>query len=80
MEAKIVQIGNSKGIRLPKRLIAKYGLTETVDIKEVDGGLLIAPTGNQQLSWEETYRDMSASDEDWSDWVELDLEGLDEDR
>ncbi len=80
MEAKIVQIGNSKGIRLPKRLIAKYGLSEAVDIKEVNGGLFIAPTGSQQLSWEETYKAMSKTDEDWSSWVEVDLEGLDEDR
>lgn len=74
METKIIQIGNSKGIRLPKQLIARYGLSETVVIKEVSGGLLIVPSGSQQLSWEETYRDMSKSDEDWSDWTESDLE------
>lgn len=73
MEAKIIRIGNSKGIRLPKRLIAKYGLSETVAIKEVEGGILIEPTDDPKLSWEETYRDMSASDEDWSDWVEVAL-------
>lgn len=66
---KIVPIGNSRGVRLPKHLITEYGLIESVNVKEV-----------QQLSWEETYQDMSATDEGWSDWVELDLEGLDADR
>jgi len=80
MEAKIVQIGNSRGIRLSKRLIAKYGLSETVDIKEVDGGILIVPTGSHQLSWADTYKAMAEADEDWSDWVEPDLEDFDEDR
>ncbi len=80
MEAKIIQIGNSKGIRLPKRLIAKYHLTEVVDLKEVDGGIMIEPCGEHKLTWEETYKAMSDSDEDWSDWIEMDLESTDEDH
>lgn len=80
MEAKIIQIGNSKGVRLPKRLIAKYGLTETVVITEVEKGILIEPPGESRLSWKDTYRAMSGTDEDWSDWTELDVEDLNEDR
>ena len=80
MEAKIIRIGNSKGVRLPKRLIAKYGLTETVVISEVENGILIEPPGESRLSWQDTYRAMSAADEDWSDWTELDVEDLSEDR
>ena len=80
MEAKIVQVGNSKGIRLPKRLIAKYGLAEVVVIRELDHGILLENPAGAKLSWEDTYRSMSESDEDWSDWADLDLEDLDEDR
>lgn len=79
MEAKLVQIGNSKGIRLPKRLITKYGLSEAVVIKELKGGILIEPSADEKLSWENTYKAMADADEDWSDWLAVDIEGPDED-
>jgi len=80
MEAKLIRVGNSKGIRLPKRLIAKYGLAEVVVLKELKNGILIENAAGSRLSWEDTYRAMSEADEDWSDWVDLDVEDLDEDR
>ena len=80
MEAKLVQVGNSKGIRLPKRLIAKYGLAEVVIITELENGILIESPSGSKLSWEDTYQAMTESDEDWSDWVDLDVEELGEDH
>ena len=79
MEAKIIQVGNSKGIRLPKRLMAKYGLAEVVVIKEVQAGILIEALGGSKLSWEDTYKAMAESEEDWSDWADLDVEEFHED-
>ena len=76
MEVKIVQIGNSKGVRLPKRLLVKYGFGETVVMKELDNGVLIERDGEKKLSWAETYQAMSQADEDWSDWAELDVEEM----
>ena len=76
MEARIVRIGNSKGIRLPKRLLVKYGLVETVVIRELENGLLIERDGEKKLSWAETYQAMSQTDEEWSDWTELDVEEI----
>lgn len=71
MEARLVQIGNSKGIRLPKGLISKYGLGDRVFIEELPEGILIHPTEPGKLSWEDTFKAMAQSDEDWSDWIEL---------
>ena len=79
METKIIQVGNSKGIRLPKQLIAKYGLAEVVVIKELKNGILIEASADSQLSWDETYKAMAQSEEDWSDWAEMDLEDMHED-
>ena len=76
MDVKIIPIGNSKGIRLPKRLLVKYGFEETVVIKELDNGILLEKEGTGQLSWAETYQAMAGSDEDWSDWADLDLEDV----
>ncbi len=80
MEAKLIRVGNSKGIRLPKRLIAKYGLTEVVVLTELKDGILIENPSGSKLSWEDTYEAISEADEDWSDWVDLDVEDLDEDH
>ncbi len=43
METTLKNIGNSKGIILPKRLITKYQLTELVAIEETEDGILIKP-------------------------------------
>jgi antitoxin MazE len=70
-EARLVQIGNSKGIRLPKSLISKYGLGDKVFLEELPEGILVHPTETSKLSWEDTYKAMAESKEDWSDWIEL---------
>ena len=80
MQAKLIRIGNSQGIRLPKRVIAKYGLAEIVTITELEDGILIENPSDSKLSWEDTYKEMSESDEEWSDWTDIDLEELDENQ
>ena len=76
MEAKIIQVGNSKGIRLPRRILLKYGFGEHVTLKETDNGLLIEKPEKSKLSWKDTYLAMAQSNEDWSDWAELDVEDI----
>lgn len=73
MEARIIPIGNSKGIRLPKRLLVKYGLEKSVEIKEMEDGILLRKEENSQLSWSETYQEMAKDTEDWTDWADLDV-------
>ena len=73
MEVRIIPIGNSKGIRLPKRLLVKYGLDKSVEIKEMEDGILLKKEENSQLSWSETYQEMANDNEDWTDWADLDV-------
>ena len=42
-------------------------------------GRLSKPSA-QKLSWKDTYREMAASDEDWSDWDLTVNDGLDGDK
>ena len=76
MDAKIIQIGNSKGIRIPKRLLLKYGYGEKVVLRETENGILLERNEDRKLSWADTYRAMAASEEDWSDWNDMDLEDV----
>jgi antitoxin component of MazEF toxin-antitoxin module len=43
MQTNIVQIGNSRGIRIPKPLLIEGGLTGRVDIIVLKDGLKIIP-------------------------------------
>jgi hypothetical protein len=40
--------------------------------------LVLRPTKQAKLSWKETYREMAAEKEDWSDWEVVTGDGLDE--
>lgn len=72
IKAKLIPIGNSKGIRIPKPILLKYQLQEQVIIEEVDDGLFIHAQDIQRLSWEDTYKAMAQAQEDWSDWHQFD--------
>ena len=67
-EVKLVAIGNSKGIRLPKELLDKYGWSDRLVLEELEEGIVLRGDETPRLSWEETYRAMAAESEDWSDF------------
>jgi antitoxin MazE len=51
MKAKIIKIGNSKGIRLPKPLLEQVGLTGEVDLEVRDSELIISPSKRVRDGW-----------------------------
>ena len=53
MKTRIVRIGNSQGVRIPKPIIAAAGLEEEVEFRIVDSGLLIANVRLPSAGWEE---------------------------
>ncbi len=66
-DIKLISIGNSKGLRLPKALLQKYGWSDSLVLEETDEGIYLYSKEKNKLSWQETYRAMAAEDEDWSD-------------
>lgn len=78
--AKLVRIGNSRGIRIPQAMIQRAGFSGEVVIEEKNGGIFVHSADNEKLSWEDTYSQMAASEEEWSDWAEMDIETLHEDQ
>ena len=75
--AKLIPIGNSRGIRIPKVLCEKYGWSESIVLEETEEGLLLRCDAGDKLSWRDTYRAMAADDEDWSDLEVAMADGLD---
>ncbi len=79
-DIKIVPIGNSLGVRLPKNLLQKYGLTDSLVLEETDQGLLLRKKHDEKLSWGDTYKAMACEDEDWSDYDSTLIDGLEDDE
>ncbi len=77
-DAKLVPIGNSKGIRIPKVLLQKYGLKDTLLIEETEKGLLLRNKKEAKLSCEETYKTMAGETENWDDFNATLLDGLED--
>lgn len=53
MKTRLVRIGNSRGLRLPKPLLEQAGLEDEVEIRVEPGGLIIAPIATPRAGWAE---------------------------
>ena len=51
METKLVKIGNSFGIRIPKSLIQQYGLSTDIEIDLIESGILIKSKKKAREGW-----------------------------
>ena len=64
--AKIIQIGNSQGIRIPKPIIALANLQDQeLDFVVMDSGLFITPEKKVRLHWKIHDTNLTA-DWEWS--------------
>lgn len=79
MKAKIIAIGTSRGIRIPKYLLEKYGIEEQVEVEDTGKGIMICPIKKSREGWEAAFKkaadaqnnlsiEMPASDWDTEEW------------
>jgi antitoxin MazE len=64
MQLAIVPIGNSKGIRLPKALLDKYGFGEAVDVELREDALVLKPIRKPRQGWAEAFKQMHENGDD----------------
>ena len=75
----LVQIGNSRGIRLPAGLIRKYGFEHGLVLEDRGYEIVLrSKAGHGKLSWEETAREMADAGEDWSEWEAVVADGIEQ--
>jgi antitoxin MazE len=53
METKLIKIGNSFGVRIPKSLIQQYHLSADIEINPTAEGILIKQKRQSRAGWEE---------------------------
>jgi antitoxin MazE len=64
MKARIVRIGNSRGVRIPKPVIEQIGLGDDIEMVVREGALVITPLGRPRAGWGEAFRAMAERGDD----------------
>lgn len=64
MKSRLVRIGNSRGIRIPKPLIDQTGLKDDVEIVVRGNTLVIIPARPPRAGWEKAFKAMAARGDD----------------
>lgn len=59
MKARIVKIGNSKGIRIPKAFLEQSRVGEEVELEVRGNQILIRPASRPRDGWEEAFHLMA---------------------
>lgn len=64
MDISVIQIGNSKGIRLNKTIIEKYNITDTVELILEKEHIILKPKTTPRKDWEKSFKEMHENGDD----------------
>ena len=64
MKTRIVRIGNSQGVRIPKPLLEQSGLGEEVELEVHDRQIVIRAVERPRQGWDEAFRTMAEAQDD----------------
>jgi antitoxin MazE len=64
MKTRIVRLGNSEGIRIPKPLLKQTGLSGEVEISVQDGSLIIKRAHKPRAGWAAAFKNMAENGDD----------------
>ena len=84
MKTKIIRIGNSQGVRIPKPLIEESGLSGEIEMILRDDEIILRSAEEKRKGWNEAFERMAREGDDQlldreeveqpSDWDERDWE------
>jgi len=64
MRARIVKIGNSQGIRIPKPLLDQTGIKDDVELEVDKTRIIIRPISNPRSGWDNAFKVMAQNYDD----------------
>lgn len=64
MKVKIIQIGNSKGLRLSKTILEKYDINDAVEMMLEEDGIKLKSIAQPRQHWEKAFQKMHEKGED----------------
>lgn len=64
IRARIIKIGNSQGIRIPKVLLDQARLGEQVEMEAQAGKLIVRPSRQPREGWDDKFAKMAETRDD----------------
>ncbi len=76
MKTRLVPIGNSRGVRIPKPFLEQAGLKDEVELRLVEGGIMITGIGASRAGWAKAASEIRERGQDGllDEWVGTDLD------
>jgi antitoxin MazE len=75
MKTKLIKVGNSKGVRIPKPMIEEAGLSEDIELILDDNRIILQSTNTPRAHWDESFSETDDVNEEitayfTNDWDE----------
>ena len=64
MEISVINIGNSKGIRLSKTILEKYSIQDKVELILEKEYIILKPKSEPRKNWEKAFKKMHENGDD----------------
>ena len=64
MRARVIKIGNSQGIRIPKTLLEQTGILDDVELEVEKNQIIIRPISNPRTDWDNAFKAMADKGDD----------------
>ena len=64
MEISVINIGNSKGIRLSKTILEKYKVSDTLELILEEDYMILKPKSEPRKGWAEAFQLMHENGDD----------------
>jgi len=64
MNLKIIKVGNSKGLRIPKTILDEYQIEDNVEVTLKKDCIELRPKNTPRQNWKEQFKLMTDNDDD----------------
>ncbi len=64
MRARVIKIGNSQGLRIPKPILEQTGIMDDVEIEVEKNQIIIRPVRNVRDGWDDAFKVMRQTGDD----------------
>lgn len=64
MEISVINIGNSKGIRLTKTILEQYNISDKVELILEKSQIIIRPKNETRKDWDKAFMQMNQTGDD----------------
>lgn len=63
MKVRLVKIGNSQGIRIPKTLVEQCGFGDQIELEVKGDSLVLRPAEPHRQGWDEVFAKLAKAEE-----------------